>query len=166
MKSEESMENLNLTPAVEITARTQRIQETLLKDGVEGILVIQRVDLFYFSGTAQNASLYIPAEGPPLLMVKKYLPRALKESPIESVVEIRSVTEIPDRIKAHCGRLPQTLGFELDVMPVREFLFYQRLFNGQSVFGRFPDDPTGPDDQVGLGDRPDGEGRHSVRKDL
>ncbi len=106
MKSEKSTERFNLTPASEIADRTRRIQDLLLKEGIEGMLVIQRVDLFYFSGTAQNAFLYIPAEGIPLLMVKKYMPRAVKESPIEAIVEIRSVTEIPQRIKDHHGRLP------------------------------------------------------------
>jgi Xaa-Pro dipeptidase len=138
MESEISMENLNLTPPSEISARTKRIQDALLKDGIEGMLVIQRVDLFYFSGTAQNAFLYIPAEGAPLLMVKKYMPRALEESPIESIVEIRSVTEIPQRIIEHCGRLPETLGLEFDVMPVREFLFYQGLFDRQAILDASP----------------------------
>jgi Xaa-Pro dipeptidase len=138
MKSQESMENLSLTPASEIAARTRRIQDALLKDGMEGMLVIQRVDLFYFSGTAQNAFLYIPAEGVPLLMVKKYMPRALRESPIEAIVEIRSVTEIPQRMKDHYGKLPQTLGFELDVMPVREFHFYKGLFEGQACLDASP----------------------------
>ena len=108
MKSEESVEHLNLTPASEIAVRTRRIQKALLEDGIEGMLVIQRVDLFYFSGTAQNAFLYIPADGNPLLMVKKYMPRACRESPIEAIVEIRSVKEIPQRIRDHYGRLPQS----------------------------------------------------------
>jgi Xaa-Pro dipeptidase len=138
MQTEKFMENLNLTPAFEIADRTRRIQDELIKGDMEGMLVIQRMDLFYFSGTAQNAFLYIPSEGPPLLMVKKYLPRAIKESPIEAIVEIRSVTEIPQRIKDHYGRLPQTLGFELDVMPVREFQFYQGLFAGRTCLDGSP----------------------------
>jgi Xaa-Pro aminopeptidase len=71
-------------------------------------------------------------------MVKKYMPRARRESPIEAIVEIRSVTEIPNRIKDRYGRLPQTLGFELDVMPVREFQFYQGLFSGQTCLDASP----------------------------
>jgi Xaa-Pro dipeptidase len=138
MKSEKLMENLNLTPAAEIAARTRHIQDALLKEDMEGMLIIQRMDLFYFSGTAQNAFLYIPAEGVPLLMVKKYMPRAIEESPIEAIVEIRSVTEIPQRMKAYYGKLPQTLGFELDVMPVREFHFYKELFEGQTCLDASP----------------------------
>lgn len=138
MSSEQPTGNLHLTPASEIALRTRRIQEALLDAGIEGMLVIQRVDLFYFSGTAQNAFLYIPAEGDPLLMVKKYLPRARRESPLEAIVEIRSVKEIPQRIRDHYGRLPQTLGFELDVMPVREFRFYQGLLSGQACLDASP----------------------------
>ena len=63
-------------PASEIESRILRIQEELRKLEIDGLLVIQRVDLFYFSGTAQNGFLFIPANGKPLLFIKKYMPRA------------------------------------------------------------------------------------------
>ena len=59
-------------PASEIEGRILRIQEELRKAEIDGLLVIQRVDLFYFSGTAQNGFLFIPAEGAPLLLIKKH----------------------------------------------------------------------------------------------
>ena len=50
-------------PPGEIRARTRSIQRELGKNDIEGLFVVQRVDLFYFSGTAQNGFMYIPAEG-------------------------------------------------------------------------------------------------------
>ncbi len=79
-------------------------------------------------GTAQNALLYLPAEGTPLLFVKQSLARAREESALEHILAIDSVTAVPGLLADACGRLPRRLGLELDVMPVNEFRFYRRLF--------------------------------------
>jgi Xaa-Pro dipeptidase len=118
-------------PAKEIEDRTKRIQKELQKNDMDGLFIVQRVDLFYFSGTAQNGYLYIPAQGKPLLLVKKYFPRAMEESSIPQIVEIRSVKEVPGRIEDVYGGLPKRVGFEFDVIPVKEFNFYEQLFKAQ-----------------------------------
>lgn len=115
-------------PAGEIDRRIQCVQVQLQNAGLDGILVLQRVDLFYLSGTAQNGCLYLPAEGPPLLFVKQSVLRARAESPIEHLIEIASIREVPTRIADTSGRQPAKIGFELDVLPVNEFRFYQELF--------------------------------------
>jgi Xaa-Pro aminopeptidase len=114
-------------PASEIRRRKAAIQRELRKSGVDALFVVQRVDLFYFAGTAQNGFLYMPAEGEPLLCVKKYMPRAQRESPLENIVEIGSINEVPGFIADFFGKLPPTLGFEFDVLPVRDFNFYRRV---------------------------------------
>ena len=116
-------------PASEIKDRTLNIQKELRQTDIEGLFIVQRVDLFYFSGTAQNGFMYIPAEGDPLLFIRQYLPRAEAESSIANIVKIDSVKEIPSRIAEFYGRMPPVLGFELDVVPVNDFYFYQKLFN-------------------------------------
>ena len=115
-------------PESEILARLKKIQQEMQKKEIEGILAGQQVDLFYFTGTAQNGYVYIPAAGEPLLLIKKYLPRAIRESPLKQIVEIGSVREIPGMITDYYGRLPQVLGLEFDVLPVKQFHFYQSLF--------------------------------------
>jgi len=114
-------------PAYEIKARTRGIQRVLQRENIDGLFIVQRVDLFYFSGTAQNGVMYIPAQGEPLLFIRRYLPRARRESSIADIVKITSIREIPERIIDFFGSLPQVLGFELDVMPVNDFNFYRRL---------------------------------------
>lgn len=118
-------------PAEELYKRQVKIQNALQKNGIGGLLILQRVDLFYFSGTAQNGYLYIPAEGEPLLCIKKYMPRAREESPLKNLVEIKSIKEVPTLISDFYGGLPEVLGFELDVIPVLEFNFYRSLFPAQ-----------------------------------
>jgi Xaa-Pro aminopeptidase len=74
--------------------------------------------------------MYIPADGAPLLFIKQYLPRAEKESSVDRIIKIDSIKEISGLIVDHCGKLPATIGFELDVIPVNDFTFYQSLFPG------------------------------------
>jgi len=115
-------------PAFEIKARTLNIQKELQQSEIDGLFIVQRVDLFYFSGTAQNGFMYIPAEGEPLLFIKQYFPRAQNESSIAKIVKIDSIKEIPAKIIDYYSHAPEVLGFELDVVPVNDFHFYQSLF--------------------------------------
>jgi len=125
-------------PASEIEQRITRIQRGLQEKDIDGLFIVQRVDLFYFSGTAQNGFLYIPADADPLLLIKKYMPRARRESSIKHIIEIKSIKEVPRLIADFYGGLPHTLGFEFDVVPVREFNFYRRLFPDQECVDGAP----------------------------
>jgi len=116
-------------PQSEIENRIKKIQKALQDNGIDGVLIVQRMDLYYFSGTAQAGFLYIPAVNEPLLLIKKYFPRAREESPLNNIIEIQSIKEIPDRIVDTYEKLPENIGFELDVLPVKDFNFYQKLFN-------------------------------------
>ncbi len=115
-------------PSSEIDLRIRSLQAELKDTRIPAILLIQRVDLFYFSGTAQNSFLFIPAEGEPLLMVRKYYPRAKDESTLRNIIEIKSIKEITGLISDFFGKIPETLGLELDVMPVNSYSFYKKLF--------------------------------------
>ena len=53
-------------PSFEIDNRITTIQKKLQQTETDGLVIVQRVDLLYFSGTAQNAILYIPVAGDPL----------------------------------------------------------------------------------------------------
>jgi Xaa-Pro dipeptidase len=125
-------------PAFEIDARTLKIQKELRQKNIDGLFIVQRVDLFYFSGTAQNGFLYIPAEGKPLLFIKQYLVRAKEESPIENILKIQSIRDIPGSIIDFYGKSPDSLAFELDVIPVNDFNFYRSLLNARKCLDGSP----------------------------
>jgi len=114
-------------PKAEIQSRIFKIQQELQANHIDALLIVQRVDLYYFSGTAQNGFLYIPAEKEPLLLIKKYMPRALEESSVENIVELKSIKDIAKHIIDFYGKLPATVGFEYDVLPVKEFEYYRKL---------------------------------------
>ena len=125
-------------PVSEIERRKNRIQHELQEIGIEALFIVQRVDLFYFTGTAQNGYLFMPARGNPLLFLKKYMPRAREESSIGDMVQIESVKEIPDLLSDFYGRFPRVLALEFDVLPVRDYQFYCSLFQSRDYVDGSP----------------------------
>jgi Xaa-Pro dipeptidase len=126
------------TPFKEIEGRITRLKTAMEEQGMEALLVVQKMDLYYLSGTTQDSVLFIPLEGRPMLLVKRELERAKIESPLEEVVALSSVRELPALIQEYCGRIPRTLGLELDVLPVRDYLKYEALFKGSRLMDASP----------------------------
>ena len=116
------------TPATELQARITQFQSCLREKDVDGALIIQKTDLFYFAGTSQQGWCYIPAEGKPILMIFKEFARAQVESALDHVVSLVSPKKIPEVLAEGGYTLPQTLGMELDVLPVNLYVQYQNIF--------------------------------------
>jgi Xaa-Pro aminopeptidase len=119
-------------PGTEINRRWSKLQKVFQEKGIDGGLIVQRVDLLYFSGTAQDGALYVPSEGEPVLFIKRYFPRARKESALNQMIPIDSFRDIPACLMDHFRILPRTLGLEFDVMPVTEYNFYKNCFPAQT----------------------------------
>ncbi len=126
-----------LTPAEEIASRIARLQAGLGEAGLDGALLVQNVDLHYFSGTMQNAHLYVPAAGEAALFVWKSLSRARHESPLRDVVTLRSPRDLP-KLLAERGYTPKRVGLELDVISVNQFRSYERAFVGVELADCWP----------------------------
>ncbi len=124
--------NLN-TPKAELEQRIFNLQKYLKKENIDTVLISQRADLYYFAGTIQQAHLFIPADGEPILMVYKSTERAKAESAIEQILHLDSPKSIPGILKANGHARPATLGLELDVLPANLFFSYQRLFQGTRI---------------------------------
>jgi Xaa-Pro dipeptidase len=118
------LENLSVcdfTPKEEILSRVGKFRKKLSRQGVDYAVILQNVDLFYFTGSLQNAVLAVPAEGEPVFMVQKNIERALVESPLE-VIPIKRDKDVKDILQGR-GILKGKAGMELDVVPV---LTYER----------------------------------------
>jgi Xaa-Pro dipeptidase len=111
-----------LTPITEIRDRILGIQRLLQEASLDGLLALQTMDLFYFSGTLQDGSLWIPCEGEPVLLVRRSLERARAESPLPEIHALESPKQLAHWIGQ---RRPSRIGLELDVLPAREFLRIQ-----------------------------------------
>ena len=117
---------MELTPHEEIKKRIERLQFYLKEERVESCLILQNVDLFYFSGTIQRSYLFIPNEGEPLLMVQKDLERTGKESPLRNIIPIERPKAISSILKKEGGL--KRIGLEFDVLPVSQFRQLEKMF--------------------------------------
>lgn len=111
----------------EIQERISRLQGALAGQGADGALLVQKVDLYYFSGTDQDAHLWVPVAGEPLLMVRKSLERAMRDARVERVVPLNSLRELPERLEEVSRETPRRIGLELDVIPAALYLQYGRV---------------------------------------
>ncbi|MDD4170132.1 MAG: Xaa-Pro peptidase family protein, partial [Desulfotomaculaceae bacterium] len=103
-----------------------------------GAIIIQNADLFYFTGTVQRSHLFIPAEGRPVLMVRRSFPRAVEESALENIIQLHNPKEMIAALKAYCYGEYKTIGFELDVLPVVQYRRYQKIFDPAEIIDISP----------------------------
>ena len=80
---------------------------------------MQHVDLFYFTGSIQKATLVITPERDPLYFVQRSVERARVETPLP-VIEVKTDKQIGSVLKEK-GILKGRGGMELDVVPVAVF---------------------------------------------
>jgi len=110
----------------EVMQRIRTMQTLLASKELDGALFIIPIDVYYFTGTRQNSTLWIPVEGEPLLLVRKSFVRAREDSPIADIRPFPSSKEFPslfaDRVKK--------IGFTFDVAPVQQLNFYSKLLFG------------------------------------
>ncbi|OGP76088.1 MAG: hypothetical protein A2Z40_02045 [Deltaproteobacteria bacterium RBG_19FT_COMBO_60_16] len=118
-----------LTPKEEISARIGALRVKLTQAGLDGAVIVQNPDLFYFAGSIQQGILVIPAAKEPVYFVRKVYERAVAESPVEIIVKISGLKDIPAWLGKK-GISFRSLGFEMDVMPVLTFNRYAALFPG------------------------------------
>jgi len=112
---------------MESELRIIRLQKELQAKGIDGALFIYPIDVYYFSGTRQNSTLWIPAQGNPHLYVRKSFARAQTESVIEDTRPFPSSKEFP----AHFGEEVKRVGFTFDVAPVQQYNYYAKLLPGR-----------------------------------
>jgi Xaa-Pro aminopeptidase len=120
-------------PTNEYVQRWEKFQELLRADGMDGALLVQAADVIYFTGTFQSGHLYVPAEGKPRFMVRRDYAFARADAAVGDVVPIRSFRQLPDLIREAGHPLPERLGLELDVLPVANYQYYQKVFPGAAL---------------------------------
>lgn len=111
----------------EANHRISRMQALLKEKGLDGALFIFPIDVYYFSGTRQNSTLWLPITGEPILMVRKSLARAKDESPLPDIRPFPSSKEFASLIPVEALKI----GFTFDVAPVQQLNFYSKLLAGR-----------------------------------
>jgi Xaa-Pro dipeptidase len=116
-----------MLPKEETDSRICRLRERLAEEAIDGALFVYPVDVYYFSGSRQNAALWVPTDGSPTLLVRKSYIRATQESLIGDVRPFPSSRELP----AFFGNRVKRIGITFDVLPVHQHQFYTRLLPGR-----------------------------------
>ncbi len=116
---------MEAVPKAELTGRVAHLQRLLAEAGIALALIRQPTDLFYYTGTVVEGFLAVPADGKPLLLVRRPRERpAVGETPWE-VVYYSDLKELPGLV-GEIGLDLSTIGLELDVLPAA---LYVRLKN-------------------------------------
>jgi len=118
---------MNSVPREEIRQRVEKFQSYIASRDLQGALIFQNVDRYYFSGTIQSSILFVPAQGSPILMVQKGHERARLESSLENLVPITDKGAIKNVL---AGYRLEKAGLELDVLPAYLYLWLQEAFPG------------------------------------
>lgn len=113
----------------ENAGRIARLQERMVAGGLDGTLLVHPIDVYYFSGTRQNAVLWVPTEGEALLLVRKSLARARQEAPLAEVRPFPPSKEFA----AVLPKEAQKIGLTFDVLPVAQYNFFLKLLPGREL---------------------------------
>ncbi len=124
---------MRITPAQELEQRSHKLQDLMRQEGVDGAIVLLNADLIYFAGTCQQSHLFIPVQGSPVLMVKKDLTRARRESTLQNIIPFGSLKELPSLLQAQGYGNLKRIGLELDVLPAAQYLRYSRILSPAEV---------------------------------
>jgi len=116
------------TPIEECTRRLDRLRQTLAERQLDAALLVWATDVFYFSGTRQNAALWVPRQGEPLLLVRKSFARARAESPLGAVRPFPPSRELPGALGP-----ARRVGFTPDVATAAVERFWLRALPGAEL---------------------------------
>jgi len=113
-----------LTPKEELLGRLDELKKRMAHHGFDYAIILQNVDMYYFTGTIQKGLFFIPQVGEPLLFIERTLERAIYESPFD-VIPINKDRDV--KAILHGKKLLKGYGgMELDVVPV---ILYERWKN-------------------------------------
>jgi len=110
----------DLVPPKEILSRISRLQHELAELALNGAIILDGINMFYYTGTIQHGVLFVPAVGDPVFFIRRSFERAKKETPIEALVQFRNFGEVPARLDDY-GYQASRLGVDETTIPVSIF---------------------------------------------
>jgi Xaa-Pro dipeptidase len=106
--------------------RVHRLQERLQKQQIDGCMITQNVDIYYFTGSMQAGYLFVPNEGAAVFFVRRSVVRAELESAV-AVEALGSFRSFGERLASLYRSVFDTavlrkvkLAAEFDVLPVQQ----------------------------------------------
>jgi len=121
------------TPREELGRRIASLQARMAQDDIAAALIVQNVDLYYFTGTVQQAQFLVPRDGDPVLFARKNPERVREESTVENIVPLSSPKDLPARCADFGYGHFERLGMELDVLPVNQYFRYLKTLRPKEI---------------------------------
>ncbi|MCS7461461.1 Xaa-Pro peptidase family protein [Paenibacillus doosanensis] len=114
----------------EYAKRIERLQERLQQQALDGCMITQNVDLYYFTGSMQTGYLFVPSGGEAVFFVRRSVVRAQGESAVavEPLGSFRAfgqrLAEVFAPLFGQASSRKLRVAAEFDVLPVQQL---QRL---------------------------------------
>ena len=113
-------DTIYIVPEKEIKKRISYLQTKLGACNLPGCLIQDKINMFYYSGTMQNGTLFIPDSGDPIFFIRRSLERGKQESPLENLIQFKRFKDIPPVLNAY-GYDFSMLGIDENTTPLRLF---------------------------------------------
>ncbi len=126
------------TPKEELYRRVKALQGRMVAEGIDGALIVQNADLFYFTGTVQQAYLFVPPGGEPLFFVRKDGERIRNVSALNRIITVENPRDLPELLAANGYPRINRLGMELDILPVNIYLKYLDTIKPAEIIDIWP----------------------------
>lgn len=117
----------DLVPPGEVFHRISRLQRELDAISLGGAMILDGVNMFYYTGTLQNGVLFVPAEGDPVLFIRRSFERAQKETPLKALVRLKGLGELPGWLQTHSYQTAR-VGLNEATLPVSIFRRISEIF--------------------------------------
>jgi Xaa-Pro aminopeptidase len=110
----------NLVPIQEISHRVSRLQHRLHEVPVDGALILDPLNMYYYTGTMQQGVFFVPAEGEPVFLVRRSYERAQRETPLKRVYPLKGFSQLKTTLA--------DLGLQTNILGVAEATLSVSLF--------------------------------------
>ena len=117
----------NLVPGQEIFQRVARLQQRLQAGPVDGALILDPVNMYYYTGTMQQGVVFVPAEGEPVFLVRRSYERAQRETPLQRVFPLKGFSQLQATL-ADLGLQTKILGVAETTLSVSVFKTLAKAF--------------------------------------
>ena len=107
-------ESLEKLPVQEMLWRLDRFRSNILEAGLDckAVMIFSKLNIYYFTGSLGNGTLWIPMDGEPVFMSRKGEERFSLESPLERTAPFRSYKDVPGMLAEFGLKVPDRVGAE------------------------------------------------------
>lgn len=119
----------NLVPAQEISQRVSRLQHRLQEGPVDGALILDPLNMYYYTGTMQQGVFFVPRSGEPVFLVRRSYERALRETSLKRVFPLKGFSQLQATL-ADLGLQTNILGVAETTLTVSVFKTLVKAFPG------------------------------------